>query len=192
MLTFCKGYVVKVNPNQVLPHLNVTSAKKVDYETWHKHLGHPSKEILVQLDKNVNRYKKVELPKEKRCIGCLKGKMKAKPYKESLKRATKPFQLIHMDLMECPIQSYHKYIYICVIVDDFSSYTWIGLLTLKSNTLQFFTTWYNKVNDPSNRILYLRSDHGGEFINQAFNKFLSEKGITHQNHRHMCINKMDE
>ena len=148
-LTFCKGYVVKVNPNQVLPHLNVISAKKVDYETWHKCLGHPSKEILVQLDKNVNGYKKVELPKEKQqCIGCLKGKMKAKPYKESLKRATKPFQLIHMDLMECPIQSYHKYKYICVIVDDFSSYTWIGLLTLKSNTLQFFTTWYNKVNDP--------------------------------------------
>ena len=161
-LTFCKGYVVKVNPNQVLPHLNVVSAKKVDYETWHKRLGHPSKEILVQLDKNVNGYKKVELPKEKqRCIGCLKGKMKAKPYKESIKRATKPFQLIHMDLMECPIQSYHKYKYICVIVDNFSSYTWIGLLTLKSNALQFFTNWYNKVNDPSNRILYLRSDRGG-------------------------------
>ena len=63
---------------------------------------------------------------------------------------------------------------------DFSSYTWIGLLTLKSNALQFFTNWYNKVNDPSNRILYLRSDRGGEFINQAFNQFLSEKGITHQ------------
>ena len=60
-LTFCKGYVVKVNPNQVLPHLNVISAKKVDYETWHKRLGHLSKEILVQLDKNVNGYKKVEL-----------------------------------------------------------------------------------------------------------------------------------
>ena len=53
--------MVKVNPNQVLPHLNVISAKKVDYETWHKRLGHLSKEILVQLDKNVNGYKKVEL-----------------------------------------------------------------------------------------------------------------------------------
>ena len=87
--------------------------------------------------------------------------MKAKPYKESLKRATKPFQLIHMDLMECSIQSYHKYKYICVIVNDFSSYTWIGLLTLKSNALQFFTGWYNKVNDPLKRILYLHSDCGG-------------------------------
>ena len=106
--------------------------------------------------------------------------MKAQPYKESIKRATKPFQLIHMDLMECPIQSYHKYKYVCVIVDDFSSYTWIGLLSLKFNTLQFFTKWYNKVNDPSNRVLNLCSDRGGEFINQAFMEFLLEKGITHQ------------
>ena len=55
-----------------------------------------------------------------------------------------------------------------------------ALPILKSNALQFFTNWYNKVNDPSNRILYLHSDCGEEFINQAFNQFLSEKGITHQ------------
>ena len=100
-LTFCKGYVVKINPDKVLPCLNMISAnafnynliaKPVDYETWHKCLGHPSKEVLVQLDKNVNGYKKVELPKEKQwCIGCLKGKMKAKPYKESLKGLPNPF-----------------------------------------------------------------------------------------------------
>ena len=29
MLTFCKGYVVKINPNKVLPHLNVTSANTI-------------------------------------------------------------------------------------------------------------------------------------------------------------------
>ena len=81
----------------------------------------------------------MNIPKEKqRCEGCLKGKMKAQPYKESLKRASKVFEMIHMDLMECPIQSYHKYQYICVIVDDFSSYTWIGLLSHKSDTLKFF------------------------------------------------------
>ena len=36
-----------------------------DYETWHKCLGHPSKEILSQLDKDVNGFKKVNIPKEK-------------------------------------------------------------------------------------------------------------------------------
>ena len=87
--------------------------------------------------------------------------------------------MIHMDLMECPIQSY-QYKYICVIVDDFLSYTWIGLLSHKSHTLKFFTIWYNKVFDPLKKITYLCSDCGGEFINQAFNKFLSEKGIIHQ------------
>jgi hypothetical protein len=180
MLTFCKGYVVITDPEKVLPHL-MESAHKVDYETWHKRLGHPFKNILNELEKNVNRYKKVEIPKEKqRCEGCLKGKMKTQPYKESLKRASKPLEMIHMDLMECPIQSYHKYKYICVVVDDFSSYTWIGLLSLKSDALKFFTNWCNKASSPSQKITYLCSDCGGEFVNQAFDKFLSDKGIIHQ------------
>ena len=107
-LTFCKGYMVKMNPENVQPRLTVKSAKSVDYETWHKRLGHPSKEILSQLDKNVKGYKKVNIPKEKqRCEGCLKGKMKAQ--QTVLKRASKTLEMIHMDLMECPIQSYHKY-----------------------------------------------------------------------------------
>ena len=46
--------------------------------------------------------------------------------------------------------------------------------------MKFFTIWYNKVFDPLKKITYLCSNHGGEFINQAFDKFLSEKGIIHQ------------
>ena len=182
MLTFAKGQVVKMNPKQVQPLMTVKSIKTtIDYEIWHKCFGHPSKNIFLKLKENVNGFDKVEVPKEQqRCIGCLKGKMKAKPYKESIKRATKVFHLIHMDLMECPIQSYHKYKYICVIVDDFSSYTWIGLLSHKNDTLKYFQTWYSRFHDLNNRVFYLHSNHGGEFVNKAFEQFLSEKGIIHQ------------
>ena len=54
-----------MNPENIQPRLTIKSAKSVDYETWHKRLGHPSKEILSQLDKNVNGYQKMNIPKEK-------------------------------------------------------------------------------------------------------------------------------
>jgi len=82
--------------------------------------------------------------------------------------------------MTVPVISYHKYKYIVVIVDNFTSYAWIGLIKTKDQTLDFFATWYDEFADPNQRILNLRSDRGGEFVNHAFNEFLKSKGIKHQ------------
>jgi hypothetical protein len=87
----------------------------------------------------VKGYKKVDIPTNKlHCEGCLKGEMKAKPFKHSFKRATSPYEMIHMDVMYVPATSYHKYEYIVVIVDDFSSYTCIGLIKNKRQNSYLF------------------------------------------------------
>ncbi len=54
-----------------------------------------------------------------------------------------------MDLMTVPVISYHKYKYIVIIVNDFTSYAWIGLIKTKDQTLDFFTSWYNEFADPN-------------------------------------------
>jgi transposase InsO family protein len=84
-----------------------------------------------------------------------------------------------MDVMYVPATSYHKYEYIVVIVDDFSSYSWIGLIKTKDKTLIYFKNWYTEFVHTKHKIIHLRSDRGGEFINKAFDKFLKEKGIKH-------------
>jgi hypothetical protein len=42
------------------------------------------------------------------CPGCAKGKMHNKSFPSSGKRASKPFDLIHADLIQLPKESYHK------------------------------------------------------------------------------------
>ena len=49
------------------------------------------------------------------CPGCAKGKMHNKPFPPSEKRALKPFDLIHADLIELPIRSYHKKKWVCTV-----------------------------------------------------------------------------
>ena len=40
----------------------------------------------------------------------------------------KPFNLIHADLIELPIRSYHKKKWVCMLMDDYSSYAYCFLL----------------------------------------------------------------
>ncbi len=85
-----------------------------------------------------------------------------------------------MDLKEYPSLSYNKYKYILVVVDDFSSYIWLGFLKHKSETITVFQRWYAKVFAENIRIKYICSNRGGEFVNKAFYDLLSKYGITHQ------------
>src|SRR5216683_7524860 len=50
---------------------------KVDYELMHKHLGHPSKDILTNAPKHIKGFPKdLEVPsKSPVCPGCVQGKM---------------------------------------------------------------------------------------------------------------------
>jgi len=163
-LTFAYGTITHKNPSTVPPVSlgNSVNAKSiVTYDTWHKRLGHPSSDVFSKFEKHVKGFEKGALPKPNphlRCIGCLKGKMKAQTYKESNKRATRPFELVHMDLKEYPSLSYNKYKYILVVVDDFSSYIWLGFLKHKSETITVFQRWYAKVFAENIQIKYIRSN----------------------------------
>ena len=71
---------------------------------------------------------------------CAKGKMHNKPFPPSEKRALKPFNLIHADLIELPIRSYHKKKWVCMLMDDYSSYAYCFLLRSKEENLCCYKT----------------------------------------------------
>jgi hypothetical protein len=56
------------------------------------------------------------------------------PFPVSEKRALKPFDLVHADLLELPIRSYQKKKYVLLILDDYSSYAFFFLLRSKHET----------------------------------------------------------
>ncbi|KAH9668310.1 Integrase catalytic domain-containing protein [Citrus sinensis] len=71
--------------------------------------------------------------------------------------------------------------YAFVIVDDYSRYTWVLFLANKDDALDAFKVLCKKIqNEKGYGIACIRSDHGGEFENHAFEIFCNDFGIEHQ------------
>ncbi|KAH9783400.1 Integrase catalytic domain-containing protein [Citrus sinensis] len=71
--------------------------------------------------------------------------------------------------------------YAFVIVDDYSRYTWVLFLANKDDAIDAFRIFFKKVqNEKGYSITCIRSDHGGEFENHAFENFCNDFGIEHQ------------
>ena len=73
-------------------------------------MAHPSRNVLKHIGNNTNGFTQdLVFPLENGiCPGCAKGKMP--------------------DLIELPIKSYHKKKWVCMIMDDYSSYAYCFLL----------------------------------------------------------------
>jgi len=70
--------------------------------------------------------------------------------------------------------------YVCVIVDDYSHFTWTLFLTSKDETFEKFLVFLKKVDKRvGHSSVCLRSDHGKEFENSSFIDYCNEYGIDH-------------
>src|SRR5258705_7736044 len=170
-----------------IAHPNVPMAEPsvflVNYDTWHLRMGHPSKNVLKHVEGNTNGFtNKLKIPSTNSiCPGCAQGKMHNKAFPMSEKRASKPLELIHADLVELPIQSYHKYKYACMILEDYSSFASCTLLRSKSETLTAVKNFIELMeNQLETKIKQFRSDRGGEFKSKEFDIMLKSKGIIRQ------------
>jgi hypothetical protein len=117
-----------------IAHPNVPMAEPslflVNYNTWHLRMAHPSKNVLKHVEMNTNGFtQNLVFPLENGiCPGCAKGKMHNKSFPSSGKRASKPFDLIHANLIQLPKESYHKKKWAYMLMDDYSSYAYCYLL----------------------------------------------------------------
>ena len=114
---------------------NLSTVYNVDFETMHRHLAHPSGEVLRKAGKYVKDFPDIKIPLEHFCPSCAQGKMTQKPFPPSKTQATEPFELIHLDLKVYPVKSYRKYRYSIVFLDDFTSHTWTINLWTKDTAL---------------------------------------------------------
>jgi len=159
------------------PEINMFSASlnSVDFNVWHRHFGHPSKDVLKKVFGHTKGFSEnLNIPKHTPlCDGCLHGKMHADSFKESEKHATDICELIHSDLLELPVTSYNKEKYVCTFLDDFSSYAVITKLKHKSEALNTFKAFVALIETQSGRhVKSFRSNQGGKFLSNEFNEFL--------------------
>ena len=113
-------------------HSAINTIYIIDYETMHKRLAHPSKDVLQKARKHLKDFPQIEIPSEDHvCPGCAQGKMTNRPFPATMRRASKPFQLIHSDLKSFPIESYHRFKYVIVFFNDYTSNAWTVNLRTK-------------------------------------------------------------
>ena len=107
--------------------------------------------------------------------------MTSRPFPPSSSRASCPLALVHLDLIELPVESYYRERYCLTILDDYSGFGAICPMQSKSQTAVSFRAWVTWAETQSGSTLKaVRSDRGGEFMASSFRTFLVDKGAEHQ------------
>jgi transposase InsO family protein len=150
---------------------------------WHMRYGHVNFRLLRSLatDGMVEGMPVLDQV-EQVCDGCMVAKQRRHPFPaRSYFRTTQHLQLFHGDLCG-PIEPATPggKRYFLLVVDDYSRYMWIALLSTKDETLDALTKI--QVAAEAERDLKLkaiRTDRGGEFTSNSFASYCEDRGIKH-------------
>ena len=79
------------------------------------------------------------------------------------------------------VQSINHSRYCFVLVDDLSRFSWTLFLKKKSEAIDCFITFVRKTeNELGVKLKRIRSDQGGEFVNNKFKDFCDDLGYSHE------------
>jgi hypothetical protein len=151
---------------------------------WHEIFGHLNYKYLHQLRKE----NMVEgLPAIKFtsgvCQGCIHGKHPEKNFdKGKAKRDYSPLGLIHSDITDPFLQpSINKARYVLTFIDDFSRFTWVFFLKLKSEVFECLIEFKALAeNEFGCKIKILCTDNVGDYFNKYVHKICIDAGIQLQ------------
>jgi hypothetical protein len=117
------------------------------------------------------------------CQGCILGKHPEKKFdKGKAQRASSPLGWIHSDIMvPFPQPSISKARYVLTFIDDFSRFTWVFFLKLKSEVFECLIEFKALAENESGcNIKILRTDNGGEYFNKYVQQLCIDAGIQLQ------------
>ena len=125
------------------------------------------------------------LPSISRCEPCILSKsVHSVPKSLIHKRSTRAFEFIHFGPQWYCTSSIPRGIIILhhiTFIDDFTRYTWVRFLKVKSDAgivLRDFVALVERQFDA--QILCFLTDNGGEYVNNQLLGFFSLKGILHR------------
>ena len=185
--SMCNGNMYPLNIQMIVgkPQLCFLSKAVNDISwLWHRRLCHLNFRSINDLvvGEKVRGLPLLRFDNDTLCAACECGKQSKKRHPMVIHDSvTEPLQLLHIDLCgPSAIESLHKKKYILVIVDDFTRFTWVFFLRLKSETanelINFIKLVELQLRTPVRKI---RSDNGTEFVNHTLDSFLQSKGIAH-------------
>ena len=121
-------------------------ALHVSYDLWHARLGHVSHSVISLLNKNGHLYLTSLLSSPSLCDTCQIAKNHCLPYSSNERCSSHVLDLIHCDIWgPFPVKSTSEFIYYVLFIDDYSRFTWIYPLKLKSEFYDVFIHFQNLV-----------------------------------------------
>lgn len=150
-------------------------------QLWHKGIGHINFESLAKIStKEAVRYMpRIYKLSNNICSSYQKVKQIKTSFKAKEHHFGKSLELIHVDLCgPTRTQSINSHKYFMLIIDDYSRMIWAHFFKYKSKAFDMFVSFKNMIeNQTGRRIKYLRSNRGGEFIYEEFEKYYEKHGI---------------
>lgn len=153
--------------------------------TWHRRLGHRDPAVLERIRAgNLCEGLKVhDCGLRQVCEHCLEGKSSRIPFpKSSRTRAERVLDLIHTDVCG-PMKNITPggCRYLMTLIDDRSRYTVVCLLRQKSDAAACIKRFVAHMKTRFGRApCVIRSDGGGEYVNQELKQFYEVEGIQAQ------------
>ena len=180
--SFMDGFI-KLDLN-VSSHSSINSASSyvigsnnIDSAIWHARLGHIGKDRMTWLAREglLGSLTKVDL---QLCEPCLPGKACRKPF-GTIKRVAQPIELVHSDICgPMKRKARHMATYFLTLIDDYSQYGNVYLLSHRHEALDFFKRFVAEVEKKhENGLKIFRNDHGRKYLSDQFKEFCEEKGI---------------
>ena len=116
------------------------------------------------------------------CESCLEGKMTKRSFPSKEHRANDLLELIHSDVCgPFNVQARGGYEYFVTFIDDCSRYGYAYLMHRKSETFAKFKEFRVETEKQLGKpIKALRSDRGGEYLDEEFRSYLTNNGIFSQ------------
>ena len=157
-----------------------------DTELWHRRLGHASYGTVNAMVKN-GRLAEVKMKADALCDVCATAKQVRKTFKvneedSELRESARSDEVVCSDVLG-PVTPASKsgFKYIVTFIMMKSRYVTIYPLRNKSDVLTAFTRYYQDVKTLAGTVIkILRSDNGGEYRNDAMDRFCKSKSIKQE------------
>src|SRR5579859_788977 len=146
---------------------------------WHARFGHLSFEALGRLGEMVRGLPHIDHVGEL-CDSCLVGKQRRSAFPKAAKyRAKEKLELVHGDLCGPITPATHGgRRYFILLVDDYSRYMWLQLLTGKDQAAEVIKRFKARAEaECGRRLRVLRTDRSGEFTSAEFAEYCAEEGV---------------
>jgi hypothetical protein len=136
--------------------------ERVSVDSWHRRLGHPALWIVQQV---IFKHSIPVLSNKssKVCSACQQGKMHRLHFGSTSSVSSSPLSLLFLDVWgPAPLLSINNKRYYLSIVDDFSWYSWLFPITLKSDALSIFLEFQTLVENYFETTIKSVQTDGGE------------------------------